>query len=86
MEREKEEYVLGHYDGADHAGAQVALLVWGDEVLGHWHGGLACWRDNEGIDVRQRTFGNVWCQNYCLFKGEAIFRWSCGCDARTRQG
>lgn len=26
---------LGHDDGADHAGAEVALLAWGNEVVGH---------------------------------------------------
>jgi hypothetical protein len=27
--------VLCHDDGADHAGAEVALLGWGDEVFRH---------------------------------------------------
>lgn len=30
-----ETYVLCHDDGADHAGAEVALLVGGDEVFRH---------------------------------------------------
>jgi hypothetical protein len=38
--------VLGHDDGADHAGAQVALLAWRNEVLGH--GGVR--RGNEAGD------------------------------------
>jgi hypothetical protein len=29
-------YVLGHDDGADHAGAKIALLAGGNEVFGHW--------------------------------------------------
>lgn len=34
----RDAYAIGHDDGADHAGAEVALLAWGDEVLLR-HGG-----------------------------------------------
>jgi hypothetical protein len=34
-ERRNGTNVLCHDDGADHAGAEVALLVWGNEVFAH---------------------------------------------------
>jgi len=42
-----EEAVLCHDYGADHAGAQVALLAWRDEVFAH---GESEWRD-EGASL-----------------------------------
>jgi predicted CxxxxCH...CXXCH cytochrome family protein len=38
----RETNVLCHDDGADHAGAQIALLIWGNEVFAHGEGG-GCW-------------------------------------------
>jgi len=34
----RDAYAVGHDDGAHHAGAEVALLAWGDKVLLR-HGG-----------------------------------------------
>ncbi len=44
---------LGHDDGADHAGAQLAVLVWGDEVFGHVGGGVL-------LVVLEKRIGGGW--------------------------
>lgn len=57
-------YVLGHNDGANHAGAQVALLAWGNEVFRH---------DEERVidlfcNQRSRGFGYVLSRSRVLMR------------------
>lgn len=53
-----EETILGHNDGADHAGAEVALLAWGNEVVGHVEG-LCGVEKLEMISKRSLSYASI---------------------------